>query len=205
MTQPTPSAPPITADISLFDILRTNPVYNRKNSVAWFMNNIRNMVGSIGPMGFLGQNLKHQVKTPQIGKMYAFTYDPKTKEKLKYYDNFPLTMFFSLDGKYMTGINFHYLMPKTRLVLLHKLYEVTSDDRMDSKTIALVSWNLLKNASRYPEVGPAIKKYLIGQVKSRFVEIPASDWPIAVFLPTERFKKAPMETVWADSAKKIGT
>jgi hypothetical protein len=184
-------------------MIKSDPEYNRKNSVAWFTANVRQMMSGLGPMKLLGQNQHRQSDTPTIGKMMFFTYDPKTKDKLPYYDTFPLVIPFSSDKTSFTGINFHYLMPKTRLVLLNKLFETASDERMDDKTTLLVNWNLLKNASRYPEVQPAVKKYLFSHVKSRMVILPVSDFPVAVFLPVEKFRKKDASFVWDQSARRI--
>ena len=62
---------------------------------------------------------------------------------------------------------------------------------------------MLNNASKFPEIAPAIKQYLYGHVKSRMAEIPVPDMFIAVFLPVERFKKQSMEYVWNNSKKVV--
>ena len=51
-------------------------------------------------------------------KMYMFKYNPKTKEKLPYYDTFPLIMPLEIYKGGFLGINFHYLPPKIRKKLL---------------------------------------------------------------------------------------
>lgn len=185
----------------MFDLIKSNYKYSPKNSATWFMNNVRAQMGGVGPMKILGDNLHRQTNTPPIGKMIFFTYDPKGKKELPFYDNFPLVLPFGADKTSFIGLNFHYLMPRTRLILLNKLMEFASNDRLDDKTKIEVSWRLLSNASKYPEVAPSVKKYLFGHVKSRMVEIPVDDMPIAIFLPCERFKKQSAEYVWQNSAK----
>ena len=36
----------------------------------------------------------------------------------------------------------------------------------------------------------------MSQVKSRIVRVPMTDWEIAVFMPTQQFKKVKDESVW---------
>jgi len=165
------------------------------------MNNVRANTQGVGPMKILGDNLHRQSDRPPIGNLVFFTYDPKTKLDLPFYDTFPLVLPFSIEDKCFTGINFHYLMPKTRLALLNKLMEFASDDRLNEKTKLEVTWKMLKNASRFPEVAPAVKKYLYSHVKSRMAQIPPIDAYIAIFLPCERFKKQSAEYVWNVSRK----
>lgn len=186
---------------TLFDLVRQHKVYSPKNSAAWFMNNVRNTLQGLGPMRVLGDNLHRQSDRPPVGKMIFFTYDPKTKATLPFYDTFPLVLPFSFNDKGFIGINFHYLAPRTRLLLINKLVEYASDDRMNEKTKIEMSWKMLSNASKFPEIAPAIKQYLYGHVKSRMAEIPLPDMYIAIFLPVERFKKQSMEYVWNNSKK----
>ena len=64
----------------------------------------------------------------EIGKMYFFIYDPKTKEKLPYYDLFPLVIpigEYSGKSKGFLGLNLHYVHPKNRIELLDKLEQIS--------------------------------------------------------------------------------
>lgn len=187
--------------LTLFDLIKSHGIYSPKNSASWFMNNVRNNARGLGPMKVLGDNIHRQTDKPPIGKMIFFTYDPKTKDKLPYYDTFPLVLPFSINDTSFYGINFHYLHPRVRLGLVNKLMEYASNDRLDDRAKLEVSWKLLNNASKFPEIRPAIKQYLYSHVKSRMAEIPPADMPIAVFLPVERFKKKENEFVWAQATR----
>ena len=54
--------------------------------------------------------------------MYLINYmNPVTKDKLPYYDQFPLILPFNIESNNVTAINFHYLHPVQRIVLMEKL------------------------------------------------------------------------------------
>lgn len=190
---------------NIFDDVRNNPKYSTKNSWQWFMKNVRDLATSRGvkPLSLLGDNEVHQTNRILPGGMYAYFYDPKTKDKLPFYDTFPLVLPFSIDKGSFKGLNLHYLAPRVRLVLMNRLLDFTTNDTLDKKTKLVLSWKLLSNASKFPEVAPCVKMYLVGHVKSNFLKIPASDWMSAIFLPTERFKKADNQTVWKDSKRRM--
>jgi hypothetical protein len=46
---------------------------------------------------------------------------------------------------------------------------------------------------------------LFSHVKSQFLYIEPDEWPIAIFLPLQRFQGASSGKVYADSRKIIGT
>jgi|TARA_B110000285_G_C14927137_1_gene515560 hypothetical protein len=138
-----------------------------------------------------------------IGKMYFYYYDPKTKEKLKYYDRFPLVIPVEEYNDGFLGLNLHYIHPKNRVILLDKLSETLSNNKYDEKTKFRVSYNFLKSASKAFEATPCIKRYLFNHVKSRFLQINADEWDIAALLPVEDFKGASMSQVYNDSRNKF--
>ena len=122
-----------------------------------------------------------------VGRMYFFVYDPKTKEKMKYYDRFPLVIPIEryVDG--FLGLNLHYIHPKQRLILMDKLSSYANNDKFDKTTKLKLTYQTLKAASRLFEKNACIKRYLFTQIKSRFLEITAEEWDIAVLLPMESF------------------
>jgi|TARA_R110000787_G_scaffold133000_1_gene245264 hypothetical protein len=138
-----------------------------------------------------------------IGKMYFYYYDPKTKEKLQYYDRFPLVIPVEEYKDGFLGLNLHYIHPKNRVILLDKLSETLSNNKYDEKTKFRVSYNFLKSASKAFEATPCIKRYLFNHVKSRFLQINADEWDIAALLPVEDFKGASMSQVYNDSRNKF--
>jgi len=134
--------------------------------------------------------------------MYMFQYDPKYKDTLPYYDRFPLCLpFDDIPGGFV-GINFHYLRYLMRAELLGNLLRFT-DKTITEKSKIDVSWGLLKNFGRFPQVKPSVKKYLYSQVKTRFVKIEPEHWRASIFLPTQDFAKQSQQKVYRDSRDKI--
>lgn len=138
------------------------------------------------------------------GRMYMFYYDPKYKETLPYYDRFPLIFPIEpyRDGSFL-AINLHYLPHVLRAKLMDALYTTLNNTNYDQTTRLQLSYQILKQTTRMREFKPCIKKYLMKHVRSRFVNIAATEWDIALFLPTERFEKASSSQVWSDSRRII--
>lgn len=138
-----------------------------------------------------------------IGKMYFFYYDPKTKDSLPYYDRFPLVIPIEQYSDGFLGLNLHYIHPKQRVILLDKLSDTLTNTRYDERTKLRVNYEFLKAASTAFEAMPCIKRYLFTNIDSRFLEISANEWDIAVMLPMETFVGASTSKVYADSRKKF--
>ena len=138
------------------------------------------------------------------GSLYLFYYDPKHKDTLPYYDQWPLIFPLSVKKDRFLGMNMHYLQPTLRAKLFDALHEYTSNKKMDGTTKMKLQYQVLKSASRFNLVKPTIHMYLKMHVRSRFMKIPAQEWDFALFLPTDRFIKANRTTVWAESRKKAG-
>ena len=138
-----------------------------------------------------------------IGKMYFYFYDPKTKEKMKYYDRFPLVIPIESYNDGFLGLNLHYIHPKYRMTMLDKLSATASNSSYDEKTKLRVSYQYLTAASKVFEATPCIKRYLFSQIESRFLEISADEWDIAALLPMESFVGASTSKVYADSQEEF--
>ena len=138
-----------------------------------------------------------------IGRMYFYFYDPKTKDSMPYYDQFPLVIPIEKYNDGFLGLNLHYIHPKHRMVLLDKLSDTLSNDDYDEKTKLKINYRYLAAASRIFEANPCIKRYLFTQIQSRFLEIAADEWDIAAMLPVESFVGATTSKVYADSRKKF--
>ena len=110
-----------------------------------------------------------------IGKMYFYFYDPKTKEKMKYYDRFPLVIPIERYNDGFLGLNLHYIHPKYRMTLLDKLSSTASNDAYDEKTKFRISYQYLTSPSKEFEATHCIKRYIFSQIESRFLEITAEE------------------------------
>ena len=136
-----------------------------------------------------------------IGSMYCYYYDPKTKDKLPYYDEFPLIFVVDRFPGGFLGINLHYVSPKNRILIMEVLSEIANNKKYDSTTKLDLSYQRLKALSKFNLIKPCVKKYLNNRVKGNFVKIEANEWDIAIFLPVQKFKKAAPSTVWSKSAQ----
>ena len=120
---------------------------------------------------------------PKYGVMNLFGYDPKLKATLPYYDRFPLIFPLEPAKGGFYGINFHYLQPGARVNFLRQLSRFTTDKNYDKKT----RYNIGELSGRYFK--KTIKRYLFSQVRTSFLNIPADEMAIAIFLPVARFEK----------------
>tara|TARA_B100000161_G_scaffold52181_2_gene34064 strand:+ start:2066 stop:2605 length:540 start_codon:yes stop_codon:yes gene_type:complete len=133
-----------------------------------------------------------------FGRLNMYVYDPKYKDKLPYYDVFPLVLpIGGIPGGFL-GINFHYLPYALRARLLDRLERDAKGPDDDMRIIT--SYNKLKNVNI---VKPTLKKYLNSKVRSRFRRIDSEDFLTALMLPVQRFKKSSTSRVWSDSRKII--
>jgi hypothetical protein len=139
----------------------------------------------------------------EVGKMFFFSYDPKTKAKLPYYDTFPLIFPFAKTPDGFMGINLHYLPYILRAKLMDMLYNYVSDPKLDERTKLKISYNILNSAATNKYIEPCIKRYLSSHVRSKFINIVPVEWDIALFLPVQNFVKASSRKVWADSTRTI--
>ena len=165
---------------------------------------LQSKIGTLNPTkGALMKDRERLKKSSIIGRMYFYFYDPKTKDTLPYYDKFPLVIPIEHYPDGFLGLNLHYISPKQRIILLDKLSSILTDHNYDERTRLRISYAYLAKASTMFEATPCIKRYLFTHVQSRFLEITADEWDIAVMLPVESFAKANKQKVWSDSRKKM--
>jgi len=138
---------------------------------------------------FYAKSRKTSKRSIGPGSMFAYFYDPKYKKELKYYDRFPLVLVFDFKPNGFIGCNFHYLPPLLRAKLMDEIDKARG-----------INWKAL---SRIKEVKPTVKRYLFKHISSKVVEIDDDEREIALFLPTERFKKEDKLVVWGDSRRMI--
>ena len=190
---------------SLFDKLeseafRKGLAARSKEANDWFAKNVTKL-GKIGSSKLLGDDRLTKQGGASPGDMVVYTYDPKLKATLPYYDTFPLTIVVgpAKDGFY--GINLHYLPPKVRAIFLDKLNDITNNQKFDKTTRFKVTYKLLQSTANYKYFKPCFKHYLTKNVTSNIMKVNAAEWNIAIFLQTAKFKKASIGTVWSDSRR----
>jgi hypothetical protein len=190
---------------SLFDTLqaqafRAGITARTKKSQKWFRDKIEDM-----KMPSRQSLLKDDALDPTTrelrGSMYMYFYDPKHKATLPYYDRFPLVLLIEPRKNGFLGLNLHYLRPDIRAKFLDELMKLSPAKVKDTSRLIKARYDLLTSTRKYKEFRPCLKMYLSDHVKSRLVRVPMSEWEIAIFLPTEQFRKSGKSKVWAESIK----
>ena len=188
------------------DAIKTGTVGQEvRRSAQWFQDKIkglkgglRNQFSSTNAAKFYREaetkvNPNLLKRRAELGDLFCYYYNPKYRATLPYYDMFPMIMLIGAEKDTFLGINFHYLRPKWRAVLL---------DRVSAKLgSGLPRWNKLRQIR---QIAPTIKRYRFDHIMRRVIPIEENEQEIAIFLPTERFKKSAKAKVWADSERKFG-
>ena len=100
-------------------------------------------------------------ENPEIGKSYFFEYDPKFKDQLKEWDEYPLIRLLEKKGQRLLGANLHYLNTRARLGAINKEEVPTST----------LHYYLPKNADNI------------------FFEVPEDDIQVLSQFPVEKFHR----------------
>ena len=187
----------------LKDAIKTNQVTARARAAGnWFrsiVNRTRGAWSRETPKTILSRS-ESLVTKNVLGRMYFYSYDPKWKTELPYYDTFPLVFPIERYSDGFLGLNFHYLAPKERAILMDQLKMYANNKKYDETTRLILRYNMLKGFSKIKRARPMVKRYLTSNIRSKFVQINADEWEVALFLPVERFRKASKKKVWAQSA-----
>lgn len=173
-----------------------------QESREWFRRRIQRLT-RVNRESLMREQEINRKASHSYGSMFMYFYDPKHKDKLPFYDRFPLTIPIEPAEGGFRGINLHYLPPVLRAKFLDALLESTNNKKYDESTRFRLTYDLLKGARRMRYFKPCLKHYLLAHVKSRFAEVPAAEWEIAAFLPTAQWEKASAGKVYQDSRIKI--
>ena len=186
----------------LKDAIRTNQVAARARAAGdWFrsiVNRTRGKFSRETPEKIL-QRSENLTTTSVLGKMYFYSYNPKWKDELPWYDTFPLVFPIERYPDGFLGLNFHYLAPKHRAILMDQLKGFANNKAYDETTKLKLTYNMLKGFTKIKRARPTVHRYLNSKINSQFVLVNADEWEVALFLPVERFKKASKKKVWAHS------
>ena len=179
--------------IGIFDEIR-EAAHGRELSMRWYRQKVQELLPRPQVRQMIREGYKEGKVTvrPNFGTMNLFYYRPKTPQRLKYYDIFPLVipMGRRLNNGFV-GINFHYLSIPQRWALLERLQAFQTSsllDAFDSEEgagdVVSLFWSQIKSIRG---VRPIVRRYLTEQVNSAFLRIEISEMLIAVSLPVERF------------------
>ena len=186
----------------LKNAIKTNSVTAKARAAGdWFRSIVNRTKGQFSdetPKTILSRQESLMSKSV-LGKMYFYSYDPKWKNDLPWYDTFPLVFPIERYTDGFLGLNFHYLAPKHRAILMDQLKMFANNKSYDETTKLKLTYNMLKGFTKIKRAKPTVHRYLSSKVKSKYVLVNADEWEVALFLPVERFKKATKKKVWAHS------
>lgn len=196
----------------LFDIgiseAQLAKVYRKKTQTAikWYIGLIRKLAPSpITRADFTKRNRLRQ--SIQLGRMYCYVYDAKTKDTLPYWDRFPLVfpIMPTASGNGWYGLNLHYIPLQHRARLLYTLYRVINNKKFDESTKLKLTYKYINELGTFDKAlaKVAFKQYLTNRVRSRFIYISPDEWPIALYLPMENWQKMGNGQVYQDIQKEI--
>ena len=171
-----------------------------KKSKTWFQQQAK-LLGNVTPNKVMKSDPTSLKARVIPGKLYMFLYDPKTKDKLPYYDMFPLVFPFKKTPDGFIGLNMHYLPYQMRVMLLDKLMDFATNKQMSETTKLNYSWSMIDGVSRYRLAEPCVKRYLASHIKTSLKLIDANDWATAMLLPVEQFVGSSKQKVWQDSLR----
>ena len=165
----------------------------RPKSTQWFRDKIKEF-GTPKSADLIRDGKRTSV--PTFGILNMFVYDPKLKDKLPYYDTFPLVLPIEEYNNGFLGINLHYLSMPMRLRLLDRLVDYSNNNKFDESTKLRVDYSKLKKVDL---IKPCLKRYLASNIRSKFRKVEADEFMIATLLPVQRFKKQSDSHVFAKS------
>ena len=165
----------------------------RPKSTQWFRDKIKEF-GTPTSANLIRDGKR--TSKPTFGILNMFVYDPKLKEKLPYYDTFPLVLPIEEYSNGFLGINMHYLSMPIRIRLLDRLVDYSNNNKFDESTRLRVDYSKLK---RVDLIKPCLKRYLASNVKTKFRKVEADEFMIATLLPVQRFRKQSDSHIFAKS------
>lgn len=125
------------------------------------------------------------------GNMFLFSYDAKWKDQLPYWDMKPLIFPLGPAKGGFYGLNFHYLPPEQRAILLNAMRSQLQTGDSPELYRLTVSYKILAaNPTRFPEFSNCVKHYLSPRA-SGFERIDPRDWQHVVMLPLQRWVVKP--------------
>ena len=169
---------------------------NQMKSASWYRNAVSLIADRSSPSELFASG--KLLGRPSAGRMSMFFYDPKFKQRLPYYDTFPLVLPLEPMKGGFIGLNFHYLPYGARFKFLQTLQSYATNAKFDQSTKINVSYNSIKG-NKYTKV--AIKRYLYSHVMSNFLRINVDEMALAAYLPVAQFQGRTLGGVFAAARK----
>jgi len=122
-----------------------------------------------------------------VGRMYFFRYEPSVPEEE--YDNWPLVISLYEDADNISGVNFHHMDYKNRIIQLGRMLDFLNNQvyQKTSRLYATKFRKTLWNHRLFRHSKASYRQYRTDQIKSKIIEVHPMDWELAITVPTERF------------------
>tara|TARA_Y100001963_G_scaffold160092_1_gene267743 strand:+ start:4295 stop:4879 length:585 start_codon:yes stop_codon:yes gene_type:complete len=184
-------------------------IYNQRDNhkptaeyIEWVQDTVREEnIGRVDPRKII-RNRKG-AKQLFRGKMYTFSYMPKGRDDLPYYDRYPLMILEEDRDDSIYGWNLHYLPYDKRDFVLFQLLGLVSNQRFDATTRFRLTYQLIRDLSKYRWMKNCYRRYKRSRLIGKIVLIPADQWFIASRVPFDMFMKKSKSRVWTDTRRKF--
>ena len=133
----------------------------------------------------------------KLGRMYFFNYAAEGTasgrgvdiKRGNVYDAYPLIFLLALTPDSLEGINFHYMTPKQRIILLGRMFEYLNSEDFDDRTklFSVKFRRTMKNNKLFKYARACYREYKPGRIDSKIIQVHPMDWELAITVPTERF------------------
>lgn len=164
----------------------------KNESIEWYKKELRKIARNKGI--HKKKAFKH-ADSPFIGGLFQYFYDPRWKDKLPYWDTFPIVIPFILHENGFTGLNLHYLKPANRIKVLNMLLDSASEAKT-LKKYTQVSQSKIRMLAKSEIMKPCIKRYLTSHIQTNIISIEYQYWRHVAMLPTHRFQHASTSQIW---------
>jgi hypothetical protein len=178
----------------------------RLQSLEWFRRKVQTeLTGKeASPLDTFKTTQKVRFNFP--GQLFTFQYMPKGKSELPYFDKFPLVFVVDVLKDGFLGLNFHYIKPFDRAIIMDKMYKYLG--KRNEKPVLKVTYKMLSSQAQFAAYKPCIRRYKYTQMYTNIVILEPEEWDIALFLPTEKFMSftggtTNKMTIWETSSKII--
>ena len=173
---------------------------NDDKATTWLAQNLSKIKTSMRQEKFIDSSKTVVKKTISPGRMFFFGYSPKTKDVLRFWDEFPVVIVISPSEGGFLGLNLHYLKPTKRANFLNELIKYVDDpdyiaNRNEAATME-INYNLLKFVGKLKDYRPCIKRYYYKHVVTKVSFIPPDEWKTVPFFPLDRFKGMSKADIW---------
>ena len=138
-----------------------------------------------------------RIMSYKVGDLLFFAYNAKTKNKLPYYDAFPLILLTHSPKSFkkrnkekvsmFSGINFHHIYPTQRAALLYTMLAASGSDVIDP-TSYNISRRIINSMKGTQNFDKCFRNYLVDYRISDFIKVEPYEYESAVYLPTADYR-----------------